>query len=67
MNRMFKVALGIVATLALLLGAGPVGASSGADFGACVAAHGATDGGFTGEHNPGMHQGFAGWSECEDH
>ncbi len=31
-------------------------------YGACVAHHATTDGGFTGDHNPGMHRGFAGWT-----
>ena len=38
----------------------PDGAESGRVFGQHVAAH-ANDMRFDGEHNPGMHQGFAGW------
>jgi hypothetical protein len=38
----------------------PLGAESGRTFGQHVASC-ARDMGFDGAHNPGMHQGFAGW------
>ncbi len=65
MMRKLRLALAAGALLALLVGASPVAAAgSGADFGACVAHHATTMVGFSGEHNPGMHQGFAGWPGC---
>lgn len=36
-------------------------APTGRDFGQHVAMCAREMGGFTGSHNPGMHQGFAGW------
>lgn len=41
-----------------------VGADSGASYGACVAHHATVQRGFTGDHNPGMHPGYAGWEVC---
>lgn len=38
------------------------GQGQGMMYGACVARHATTDGGFTGDHNPGMHRGFVGWT-----
>ena len=65
MTRKIRLALAAGALLALLVGASPVvAAGSGADFGACVAHHATTMGGFSGEHNPGMHRGYAGWPGC---
>lgn len=64
MTRMLRLAVAAGALLALLGAAGPVAAASGADFAECVAQHLATEGGFTADHNPGMHQGFAGWPGC---
>lgn len=64
MTRMLRLAVAAGALLALLLGASPAAATSGADFGACVAHHATTEGGFTADHNPGMHRGFAGWPGC---
>lgn len=63
MTRTLRLALATVALLALLVGASPVAAAAGggADFGACVAHHATTERGFSGDHNPGMHSGFAGW------
>lgn len=62
MARKLRLALSAGAIFVLLVGASPVAAAgSGADFGACVAHHATSDGGFSGEHNPGMHRGFAGW------
>lgn len=66
MTRMLKLAVATGALLALLVGASPVTAASGADFGTCVAHHATTEGGFTADHNPGMHQGFAGGPGCPD-
>jgi len=55
------------ALLALLIAASPVAAAGeGAEFGACVTHHATTESGFSADHNPGMHQGFAGWSGCEE-
>lgn len=56
--------LGVAAILALLIGASTAAAASGAEFGACVAHHATTEGGFTADHNPGIHQGSAGWPGC---
>lgn len=64
MTRMLTLAIAVGALLALLIGAAPVAAGTGADFGDCVSHHATADGGFTGDHNPGMHQGFAGWPGC---
>jgi hypothetical protein len=67
MIRRFRLALAAGALLALLVGATPVAAAdAGADFGACVAHHATSEGGFSGDHNPGMHSGFAGWPGCRD-
>lgn len=64
MIRRFRLALAAGALVALLIGASPVAAAgAGADFGACVAHH-ATQGGFSGDHNPGMHRGFSGRDGC---
>ena len=65
MTRKLRLILAAGALLALLVGASPVAAAgSGADFGACVAHHTTTMGGFKDGHNPGMHRGFAGWQDC---
>ena len=67
MTRTIRLALAVGALLALLIGASPVAATSdGAAYGACVAHHATTQGGFSGEHNPGMHVGFSGWPGCPD-
>ena len=67
MTRKLRLALAAGALLALLVGASPVAAAgNGADFGACVAHHATTMGGFSKDHNPGMHRGFAGWPGCAD-
>jgi len=56
-----------VALLTLPVASPPIaGASSGASYGACVAHHATTERGFTGDHNPGMHRGFADWPGCPD-
>lgn len=64
MTRIIKLAVVTGALVALLLGAAPAGAATGADYGACVAHHATTERGFTADHNPGMHQGYAGWPGC---
>ena len=65
MTRRLRLAFAAGALLALLVAASPVAAAgSGADFGACVAHHATTMGGFSGDHNPGMHRGFSGWPGC---
>lgn len=65
MTRKLRLALAAGTLLALLVGVSPVvAAGSGADFGACVAHHATTRGGFSGEHNPGMRRGFAAWPGC---
>lgn len=65
MKRRFRLVLAAGALLALLVGASPVAAAGGgAAYGACVARHATTEGGFSSDHNPGMHRGFAGWTGC---
>lgn len=64
MTRMLRLAIAVGALLALLVGATPVAANSGAAFGDGVAHHATSEGGFTRDHNPGMHQGLAGWPGC---
>jgi Skp family chaperone for outer membrane proteins len=64
MKRTLILAFAIGALLAMLMSASPAAAASGADFGTCVADHAQTEGGFSAAHNPGMHQGFAGWPCC---
>jgi len=64
MTRMLRLAAAAGALPVLLIGASPVAAGSGAVFGDCVAHHATSEGGFTRDHNPGMHQGFAGWPGC---
>ena len=55
------------ALLAMRAAASPVAAAGGrAEFGACAAHHATTEGGFSGPHNPGMHQGFAAWPGCPE-
>lgn len=68
MSRVLRRALAGAALLGLLVGAIPVAAaaSEGADYGACVAHHASTEGGVSGDHNPGMHRGFAAWPGCLD-
>ncbi len=63
MTRTLRLALAAGALLALLIGASPVAAAGdGAAYGACVAHHATTMGGFSGDHSPGMHRGFSGWT-----
>ena len=62
MTRRIRLALVAGALLALLIGASPVAAGDGAAYGAHVAHHATTMGGFSGDCNPGMHRGFSGWT-----
>lgn len=63
MTRRIRLALAAGAMLALLVAASPVAAAGdGATYGACVAEHATSEGGFSGDHNPGMHRGFADWT-----
>ena len=63
MTRRIRLALAAGAVLAMLVAAGPVfAAGGGAAYGDCVAHHARAERGFGGEHNPGMHRGFAGWT-----
>lgn len=67
MTRRIRLALAAGALLATLVAASPVAAAGGgAAYGACVAHHATTQGGFSREHNPGMHRGFADWGGCPD-
>lgn len=67
MTRTFRWIIATGALLAGLIAASPVAASgSGADFGACVAHHATTERGFSADHNPGMHRGYAGWPGCPE-
>lgn len=67
MTRRFRLALVAGALFAILVAASPVAAAGeGATYGACVSDHARTEGGFSRDHNPGKHRGFAGWSgSCE--
>lgn len=63
MGRSLVRAAGVVAATTALALASPAvatAAASGADFGQHVR-HCAQSMGLDGTHNPGMHQGFAGW------
>ena len=64
MRRVMRLTLEIVAFLVLFAGARPLAASSGSDFVSCVVQHATGEVGFSVDHNPGMHQGFAGWRSC---
>ncbi len=68
MTRRLRLAAAVAfILLASLVAATPVAAADdGAAFGACVAHHATSEGGFDRDHNPGMHQGFAGWPGCHD-
>lgn len=68
MIRRFRMAFAGGALLAMLVAASPVAAAeSGAAYGACVAHHARAEGGFSGQHNPGMHRGSAGSHEICSH
>lgn len=44
-------------------GAAPVTGGAGAGYGQHISAHASEEGGFSGQTNPGDHQGFAGFDE----
>ena len=61
MMRIAKVALLVLTAAATtMLGAAPSTAATGQEFGQHVSSC-AQDMGFSGVHNPGMHQGVSGW------
>ncbi len=60
--RLVAVAVALAASLAAPTAASASG--SGAEYGACISMHATTMGGFSGDHNPGMHQGFSSWPGC---
>ncbi|MFZ5854437.1 MAG: hypothetical protein ACOYXS_08055 [Chloroflexota bacterium] len=61
MVRVFRIIVAASAVLASLLLVSPVAAAgTGANFGAHVSEC-ARAGMFSGDHNPGMHQGFSAW------
>lgn len=67
MTRRIRLALAAGTLLAMLVAASPVAAvGGGATYGTCVTHHATSQGGFSREHNPGMHRGFAGWGGCPD-
>lgn len=68
MTRTLRLVSAVIALLAVLIAASPAAAATGdgSAYGACVAHHATTGGGFSGDHNPGMHQGLAGWPGCPD-
>lgn len=65
MKTLAVFALAVVFALALAVPAFAVSGAggAGAGFGMHHATHAQLYGGFTGEDNPGMHRGFAGWTE----
>ena len=67
MTGRLRLALAASALLAMPVAASPVAAAGGGSaYGACVAHHATSQGGFSREHNPGTHRGFAGWPGCPD-
>ncbi len=58
-RTLIALALGVVLALAA---ATPAFAATGAEFGAHHASHAIEMTGFSADMNPGMHQGFAGWT-----
>lgn len=67
MTHRFRAAAATLALVSLLVGASAVAAAGdGAAYGGCVAHHATTESGFSSDHNPGMHRGFAGWAHCPD-
>ena len=60
-NRIWVPVVMAVAAIALVPVTASADTATGRDFGQHVAACAQSMGGFTGTHNPGMHQGFAGW------
>ena len=68
MTRTLRLALATVALVGLLVVASPVAATEdGAAYGAHVAHHATTEGGFSGACNPGMHRGFSERAVCPGH
>ncbi len=60
------VAVAITGAIVLMptaAGAVPVTGGAGGDYGEHVSTHARDEGGFTGQMNPGMHRGFAGFAE----
>lgn len=60
MTRVFRIIIAASAVLASLLLASPVAAGTGAEYSLHVSEC-ARAGHFSGDHNPGLHQGFSGW------
>lgn len=58
------VALALTPTLAQ---AGPGSAGAGRQYGQHIAHHAQEHGGFSGDCNPGSHQGFASFDQHHDH
>lgn len=64
MRGLIKVWTAVVVTaaaIALIPVTASAETATGRDFGQHVASCAQLMGGFSGSHNPGMHQGFAGW------
>ena len=61
MKRLALVALTLSVTM-VFAAASPAFAATGAEFGAHHAVHAIEMGGFSADMNPGVHQGFAGWT-----
>ena len=58
---MKRLLVAVVVTIGIIAGPATVaGAATGGDFGGHVADCAQTMG-FSGDHNPGMHHGYAGW------
>ena len=63
MTRVAVFVFAAVLALAMAVPAFATGAGgAGRDFGQHHATHAQEMGGFTGTENPGMHEGFAGWT-----
>ena len=60
-NKLWMAVLVAAAAIALIPVTASASTGSGRDFGQHVANCAQLMGGFSGTHNPGMHQGFAGW------
>lgn len=59
---MRKMVAMLAMTVVLAMSAAPAFAATGRDFGDHHADHAVEMTGFTGEHNPGTHTGYAGWN-----
>lgn len=53
----------VFALMPAVAGAAPASGGAGADYGTHVSGHARTGGGFSGDMNPGVHRGFAGFDE----